>query len=72
MSRIFTSTVALHPGSGVALGAVLDFRDDLYLFNRVFDIAQNTLFMGFIFAQFLIRRYVPNFRYNRGQIRERL
>ena len=23
-------------------------------------------------AQFLNRRYVPNFRYNRGQIRERL
>ena len=25
-----------------------------------------------IYAQFLNRRYVPNFRYNRGQIRERL
>ena len=31
-------------GSGAALGAILDVRDDLYLFNRVFDIEQNTLF----------------------------
>ena len=30
--------------SGAALGAILDFRDDLHLFNRVFDIDQNTLF----------------------------
>ena len=28
--------------------------------------------MNFGIAQFLNRRYVPNFRYNRGQIRERL
>ena len=31
-------------GSGAALGAVLDFRVDLYLYNREFDIAQDTLF----------------------------
>ena len=31
-------------GSGAALGAVLDFRDDLQLFNRVFDIELDTLF----------------------------
>ena len=30
--------------SGAALGAVLDFREELYLFNRVFYIEQNTLF----------------------------
>ena len=30
----------------MALGAVLDFRDDHFLFNRVFDIDQNTLFMS--------------------------
>ena len=31
-------------GSGAARGAVLDFRVDLYFFNREFDIAQDTLF----------------------------
>ena len=31
-------------GSSAALGAVLDFRVDLYLYNREFVIAQDTLF----------------------------
>ena len=31
-------------GSGAALGAVFDIRDDHYFFNREFDIEQDTLF----------------------------
>ena len=31
-------------GSGEALGAVLDFREEVYPFDRVFDIAPDTLF----------------------------
>ena len=31
-------------GSGEALGAFLDFREKVYSFDHVFDIAQDTLF----------------------------